>query len=332
VFARNNQRSGFAWILRQFGASEALLDRLVDQDLGDVFGDLQTQAARGESSAINILGWMSIQRCAGRGEEMIDSYLQHQLAESRELPANDRLWFGTLVRLQADYDKKAAAACARVDRMQIATWVNRRAASGDPVSQFLRSRDNGPEIGRSRNMIVSLAPGHAVSELWLRKAADAGLAQAKFELALDILNVRQPRVTPASYSAMTLLREAADSVPRAEATRAACEYSGCEGTTPDAAAALTHARDAAIRGETEMFLEIGPQLARAQADEVAAWKLIHASLEQQGCGRSSVRVAWMKGLTEDISAASAVPGALELATKLWEDHGRQMMSGLGCAT
>jgi hypothetical protein len=98
------------------------------------------------------------------------------------------------------------------------------------------------------------------------------------------------------------------------------------------AAAVTHAHDAAIRGRADAFLQIGPHLGAAYADELAAWKLIHAQLQQDGCSVSSVSIAWMKGITEDLSAANALPGGLKLATELWEDHGRQMVSALGCAT
>jgi TPR repeat protein len=215
--------------------------------------------------------------------------------------------------------------------VQIAAWVNRQAARGDRVSEFLLSRDIGVEIARDSNFTVFKPPEPAVSNQWLRKAADAGFAEAKFELAWDILN-RRPRVTPASYSAMSLLREAAESLPLAEANLASCEYSGCEGTAPDVAAAVTHARNAAMRGRAEAFLQIGPHLAGAQADEVAAWKLIHASLQQSGCDASTVSIAWMKSTTEDLATANASPGALKLATALWDGHGRQMMSALGCAT
>jgi TPR repeat protein len=263
--------------------------------------------------------------------DIIDSYLAYQLTQSAELPADDGAWFSSLARSEADYDRKLAAACSQLDPVQIAAWVTRQAARGDPVSQFLLSRDIGVEIGRSSNIIMYKTPDRAVSNQWLRKAADAGFAQAKFELAWDILNTRQPRITPASYSALSLDREAAESLPLAEASLALCEYSGCEGTAPDIAAAVTHAHDAAIRGQAEAFLEIGPHLGAAQADELAAWKLIHPSLQQRGCSVSSVSIKWMKSITEDLSAANAFPGGLKLATEIWEGHGRQMMSALGCA-
>lgn len=315
VAARNDQRSGFAWILRQLGtASETLLDRLAGEDLGPVFSELQEQAFRGDPSAVNIVGWISAQRCHGRPDEVLDSYLQYQLTQAQELPSNDAGWFAALIRVEADYDKKINAACTRLDSGRIAALVTRRAENGDPASQFLKSRE-----------------GDDASNLWLRKAADAGLAQAKFEIAWDILG-RQPRRTPASYSAMTELREAAGGLPLAEASLAVCEYSGCEDTAPDVASALTHAHEAAIRGRADGFLEIGAQLPGAQAQEFAAWKLIHASLQQRGCSVSNVSIPWMKSIAADISSASTMPGALKLASELWQAHGQQMMSALGCAS
>jgi hypothetical protein len=326
------RRSGFAWVVRQLGASEPLLDRLVDEDLGPVISELREKAVRGEPSAVNILGWISGQTCPGLREERIGSYLQYQLTQSEELPADDGAWFRSLARLTADYDRKLATVCSQLDAAQIKAWVTRQAARGDPESQFLLARDIGVEIGRSGGLTVFKTPDPAVSNLWLRKAADGGFAQAKYELAWDILNTLMPRITPASYSALTLFWEAAESMPLAEANLAGCEYSGCEGTPPDIAAAVIHAREAAIRGQAEAFLHIGPHLGAAYADEVAAWKLIHASLQQDGCSVSSASIAWMKGVTNDISTANALPGGLKLAIKLWEGHGQQMMSALGCTT
>jgi hypothetical protein len=332
VVARNMKRGEFAWAVQQHGASETLPDRWVDEDLGPAVSKLREQAVRGVPSAINTLGWLSGQTCPGLREERIGSYLQYQLTQSEQLPADDGAWFRSLARLTADYDRKLAAVCSQLDPAQIAAWVTRQAARGDPESQFLLARDMGVEIGRSGGLTLFKTPDRAVSNLWLRKAADGGFAQAKYELAWDILNTLMPRITPASYSVLTLLREAAESMPLAEANLAACEYSGCEGTAPDIAAAVIHAREAAIRGQAEAFLQIGPHLGPAYADEVAAWKLIRAALQQDGCGESGVSMRWMKGVTEDISAANALPGGLKLATELWEGHGRQMMSALGCAT
>jgi hypothetical protein len=133
---------------------------------------------------------------------------------------------------------------------------------------------------------------------------------------------------------MNLLHEAADSLPVAEANLAVCEYRGCEGVAPDVSAALTHTRDAAAKGEVDALLEIGAQLPAWQLsrDEVTSWRLIRASLQQSGCASTGLRVEWMKSNSEANSMASASAVALKLATQLWEAHGRQMMSSLGCAS
>ena len=321
VASRNDRRSGFAWILRQFGASESLLDRFADEDLAPLLTELKERAAGGDPSAVNILGWVSYQRCSlGRNEEQISGYEKRQLSEAGALPADEAAWVVTVVHSWGEYDRKFASVCAQlIDSAQISAWVLGQAERGDAASRWLLSQQAGNVLAADR---------------LLRDAATGGFPQAQFELARGILWKQKGTAAsdPTALSAMTLLCEAADSLPAAEANLAVCEYRGCKGAAPDISAALTHAREAANNGNVDALLEIGPHLSAGQVspDEVAAWTVIRASLQQRGCGVSGVSVGWMKFNSEALSTAGAFPGALKLASQIWEDHGRQMMTSLGC--
>jgi len=49
-------RQGYAWIMRQMGATDELLDRLASGGLASVLRDLKKQAQSGDPAAVNILG------------------------------------------------------------------------------------------------------------------------------------------------------------------------------------------------------------------------------------------------------------------------------------
>src|SRR3974377_1412722 len=67
--ARNGRRYGFAWILRQLGASEDQLDRLADLRFAEVLTELKQKAQAGDAASINILGEIAQWNCRrGRDE------------------------------------------------------------------------------------------------------------------------------------------------------------------------------------------------------------------------------------------------------------------------
>lgn len=323
VASRNERRSGLAWVLRQLGASEKLLDRLADQDLVSPLTELRERAAGGDASAINILAWISYQKCyLARSEEQISGHVKDQSSQATALPPDDAAWVSAMVQSRGDTDRRFAAACSQViDSNQVTSWLNDEAARGNAASLWL--------LSRQANTLVE-------EDQLLREAAAAGFAQAQFELAWDILGKRKRAAgtDSADLSAVSLLREAAASLPLAEANLAVCQYWGCEGVAPDVSAAVAHARDAANKGTVEALLQLGPHLSTGQvsADEITAWKLIEASLQQSGCATSPLNVEWMKSNSAVLSGAEVSPGALKLATQIWEDHGRQMQSDLGCTS
>jgi TPR repeat protein len=277
VTARHSRRSAFAWILRQLGANEQILDRLAAGDVVTVLTELKAQAQRGDPTAINVLGEIAVQRCRGRSNEVLDEYQASQLTNAQALPAPDREWFIAAAREDIAFDKQLNAACQQViDQDQVYSWIAARAAQGDGASLWLMSL--------SADNITAL-------QQRMRDAAAAGFPEAQFELAWAIIGGQQGAAGMGADAVNPgqLLRESADQLPRSEAELAVCEYSGCTGITADVASAITHAREAAQRGAIDAMIAIGPHLSQSQIDpdEVAAWRLVEASLEQQGCAGSA---------------------------------------------
>jgi hypothetical protein len=323
IASRNARRSGFAWILRQLGASEELLTRLIDGDLVPSLKELNHLAAHGDPTAVNILGFIAYQKCyLGRSEEQIGGYEAAQLKSASVLAPADADWFDTVLRQDDAYDRQFAAVCSQlIDQDEISSWVGTRAAQGDGASLWLLYRT-------SSNV--------ADSEQRLRDAAAAGFPEAQFELAWDILHGQQGAVDNGTntVTAETLLRRAADRLPSAEANLSLCEYWGCQGAAPDTAAALTHARDAAQKGDVDAIIALGPYLSAGQVspEEIAAWSLVHALLQQSGCSVSSMSVEWMKSTTATLSASNISSNTLSLANRFWREFGTQMKANLGCGS
>jgi TPR repeat protein len=321
--SRNARRSGFAWILRQLGASEELLDRLVDGDLAASLKQLNQLAAKGDPTAIDILGFIAYQKCyLGRSEEQIGGYEAMQLKSAGDLARADADWFTTVVRQEDAYDRQFASVCSQlIDQDQVASWVSARATQGDGASLWL----------------LSLTSSHlGESQQRLRDAAAAGFPEAQFELAWAILSGQQGAAGngPNADTAESLLRQASDRLPRAEANLSVCEYWGCQGAAPDTMAAVTHARDAAQKGAFDAMIALGPYLSAGQVspDEVAAWNLVHSLLQQSGCQVSTLNVEWMKSTGATLSATNMSANALALANRYWQDFGTQMKANLGCGS
>ena len=144
-------------ILRQLGASEQLLDRLVAGDAVAVLTELKAQAQRGDPTAINVLGEIADQQChLGRADEVLDGYQASQLTNAQALPSTDREWFNTALRDDIAFDKQMNVACNQViDQDQVHSWVAARAAQGDGASlladvQFRRQHDGSATAAARR--------------------------------------------------------------------------------------------------------------------------------------------------------------------------------------
>jgi hypothetical protein len=321
VAARNDRRRGFAWILRQLGASEQLLDRLAAGDVVAVLLELKARAQSGEPTAINVLGEIAYQQCyLGRTDDVLAGYQTSQLTSAQALPSTDKEWFSTALREDIAFDKQMKSACTQViDQDQVQSWVEARAALGDGASLWL---------------MVNATNHLAEQQQRLRDAAAAGFPEAQFELAWAIIAGQQGATGTGTdmFNAGDLLRQSADQLPRSEGELAVCELSGCNGISADVDSAVTHAREAAQHGFVEAVIAIGSHLSPSQMDpdEVSAWTLVEASLNQQGCAGNGISVRWMKSATDTLGSTTITCNARTLADQFWQQYGAQMLENLGC--
>jgi hypothetical protein len=323
VAARNLRRARFA-LLRGFGASEKLVDRLADGDTLAVIQELKQQAQRGDAGAANILEYMAYSTCgfAGVNGEGSPSQAQ-QFLDAHALPVQDAEWIRTAIQEKNDYDKQMVAACQQaMDKKEIEAWVTSSADRGNGASRWLLSR-----YGSSGSS--------AFKEQKLMDAADAGYPEAQAFLAQGLMNgTAHLPAAIADDDAGNLLKVAADSLPYAESLLAVCEFKGCPGIEPDIPSAVAHARDAAQRGSFGAIIQIGPQLQASQMDpdEVTAWNLAGAMLSQQGCSYGGLTVQWMASATSTLTSNDTSDKARSLADQYWRHYGAQMMSSVGCTS
>lgn len=321
VAARQFRRQGYAWILRQLGASEDLLDRLANGDLVPVVTDLKKQAQSGDPAAVNILGEFAYQRCyLGRSEEVLGGYEARQLADARVLPSEDEPWFEEALQADVAHDKAVAAVCKQqIDIDEVLAKVATQAANGDGASLWIMANNADHMIDRNQRM---------------RDAAAAGFPEAQFELAWTLIAERsRGRGADADTPNVSeLLRQASDSLPVAEGELAVCEDAGCQGVIPNVESAISHAREAAERGSIDALIDIGPHMPVSviDPDEVSAWTLVQAGLQQQGCVGQGFDVRSMKSMMSTLNAPTITANARSLADQYWQEYGAQIRSNLGC--
>jgi hypothetical protein len=322
VAARNFRRANFA-LLRRFGASEKLIDRLTDGDVLAVVTELKQQAQRGDPLAANILEYMAHPICGFASINGAGSPSQARaLPDAQALPAQDAEWLGTAIQEKNTYDNLLAAACQQaIDQKEVEGWVIKSAEQGNSASLWLLSRFGG---GRSA----------VFKEQKFMEAVDAGYPEAQALLAQRLTDGTQA-LPPDSAAERTenLFKEAAGSLPYAESLLAVCEFTGCPGIAADIPAAIAHAREAAQRGSFDAMIQIGPQLQASQIDkdEVAAWSLVGAMLAQQGCVYGGLSVQWMKSQT-GLTSKRVSDKARTLADQYWKSYGTQMMANIGCSS
>ena len=321
VVARNLRRVRFA-LLRGFGASETMVNRLTDGDIFAVIQELKQQAKRGDAAAANVLEYMAYSTCgfAGANGEGSPSQAQ-QLLDARTLSVQDAEWIRTAIQEKNTNDKQMVAACQQaIDKKEIEAWVTSAADQGNGASRWLLSR-------------YSSSGSSAFKEQKLMDAADAGYAEAQAFLAQGLMNgTAHLPAAIADDDAGNLLKVAADSLPHAETLLAVCEFKGCPGIETDIPSAVAHAREAAQQGSFDAVFQIGPQLQANQMDpdEVTAWNLVGAMLSQQGCSYGDLAVQWMASATSALTSNSVSDKAKALANQYWQQYGAQMMANIGC--
>lgn len=321
VVTRNLRRVRFA-LLRGFGASETMVNRLTDGDIFAVIQELKQQAKRGDAAAANVLEYMAYSTCgfAGANGEGSPSQAQ-QLLDARTLSVQDAEWIRTAIQEKNTNDKQMVAACQQaIDKKEIEAWVTSAADQGNGASRWLLSR-------------YSSSGSSAFKEQKLMDAADAGYAEAQAFLAQGLMNgTAHLPAAIADDDAGNLLKVAADSLPHAETLLAVCEFKGCPGIETDIPSAVAHAREAAQQGSFDAVFQIGPQLQANQMDpdEVTAWNLVGAMLSQQGCSYGGLAVQWMASATSALTSNSVSDKAKALANQYWQQYGAQMMANIGC--
>jgi TPR repeat protein len=299
------------------------LDRLADGDFAGLVTELKQKAQGGDADSINMLGEIALQNCRlGRDDQTLEEYGATQIAEAQAFPPKDANWFATALREDIAFYKRVNAACKQViDQDEILSWVTARGTQGDGASLWLlfRAADNLTEMQQR-----------------LRDAAAAGFPQAQFELAGAIIAGQQGAAGTGSakVSVGDLLRQSQDQLANSEQQLAICEYSGCNGVIVDVDAAIQHAREAAQAGAISAMLAMGPHLPAGQVnpDEVVAWSLIDASLQQQGCTGNGLSAQSMKSILSTLNANNITPQSRALAEQYWSEYGLQIKANLGCGT
>jgi hypothetical protein len=66
-------------------------------------------------------------------------------------------------------------------------------------------------------------------------------------------------------------------------------------------------------------------------NEVAAWRLIDASVQQQGCGGNIFTVRAMQNIMSTLNATNIKAAAREQAEQFWSEYGSQIKANLGCS-
>ena len=319
--AARSEQTGLAWIMRQLGASDRLIGELAGGDIAGAVQRLKRRAIMGDATAVNVLGEFAYQQCSlGRPPATLDRFASAERTEARRLPPLDAAWFDAAVNADVAYDQRVDAVCAQsIDLDEIMAMVGAKANAGNGGSAWLMSRNAGTLIGMQR---------------WLRNAAIEGFPQAQYELAIAIIAGQQGAAGagPNAVTAGAMLRESAAALPDAQGQLGICEFQGCPGIAANPARAIRDARQAAERGSMDAILDIGPKVQQSliDPDEVSAWRLVHASLEQQGCISPGINLLWMGDIESTLRTADATPHARRLARKVWREYGGRIIANLDC--
>ncbi len=307
--------------MRQFGASDRLIGELAGADIARAVADLKRRAVMGDAVAINVLGEFAYQQChLGRPPAMLDRFASAERADARRLPPGDAAWFDTAMNAGVAYDQRVDAVCARsVNLDETMAMVGAKANAGNGGSAWLVSRNADDLIE---------------AQQWLRNAAIEGFPQAQYELANAIIAGQQGAAGagPNAVTAGAMLRESEATLPDAQGQLGICEFQGCTGVAVNPARAIRDARRAAERGSIDAILTIGPKAQQSliNPDEVSAWRLLHASLEQQGCISPGINLLWMDDIQSTLRTDSVTPHARTLARRYWREYGGQIIANLDC--
>jgi hypothetical protein len=133
--ARNSRRVRFA-VLKPFGATDQIINRLTDGDMS-VIQELKQQALGGDAAAGNVLYFMARFNCAFARIDLERADLRAQASlDGQALPPADAEWLRTASFERATANQQPAQACNGIDRSEAEGWMNKAADEGNPASLF----------------------------------------------------------------------------------------------------------------------------------------------------------------------------------------------------
>jgi hypothetical protein len=319
VLHRNLERAGFQWIFRRLGATDAQLNWIADGQFSELIRDLRAGVESGDAKATAVFGWLA-ERCRLlRSAEQQTSWRQLNSQNLQQLAAADLADYREVARRQDQWERSFREACeSQIDQDYADRHLEEMATRQDGASLWLLSRRNSNYAAGLRLML---------------EAASTGFAQAQYEFARSlIMDPDARKVATEAPSPVTLLTEAATTVPEAKVVLAQCLFDGCDLREPDHEAALQTAREAAAAGEPDAIFFLGSRLSigALPADEVAAWRLFKSTLAAQGCYGEEDAAFGLE--SRGSSAPAPVPSAAarSLAIMFWQRYGTQGAARLGC--
>jgi hypothetical protein len=319
VASRNRRKSGFAWDLKSLGATDEQLNRLVGGDLNGIVSELKQKAQAGDPVSIRVLGQLATVNCRPSRRRFLSASKARQIADAQALVAANRDWFTATVNDDIAFDKQMDLVCDQIDSMQALSSVTALANQGDGGSLWVLSQGLQMKDMQQR----------------FREASAAGFPFAQYTVAMliDGGDEGAAGTGDAKLTASALLNQSASAVPAAKAELAECEYFGeCDGIPVSIDSAIAQAREAAQNGSFSAISKIGPHLPAGQMDpnEVAAWGLVDASAQLQGCGGDLFTVRGMQYVMSTLNATNITAAAREQAESLWSEYGSQIKTSLGC--
>jgi len=319
VLHRNLERADFQWIFRRLGATDAQLNSIADGQFSELIRDLRPAVESEDARATAVFGWLG-ERCRLlRSAEQLASWRQLNSVRLQPLAAADLADYREVVALQDQWEQSFREACAsQIDQDYVDRRLEEMATKQDGASLWLLSR-------RSNN--------YAAGIRLMSEAAATGFAQAQYEFARSlIMDPDALKVVTEAPSPVTLLGEAATTVPEAKVVLAECLFAGCDLREPDHEAALRTAREAAAAGEPDaiFFLAARLSIGTLPADEVTAWRLFKSTLAAQGCYGDEDAAFGLEPRGSPAPAPLPSHAARSLALTFWQRYGTQAAARLGC--
>ena len=163
VASRNRRKSGFALVLKQLGATDQQLNRLVGGDLVGVVTELKQKAQAGDPVSIQVLGQFALMSC-GPSRGRWEAFKSRQIPEAQALSQPDRDWFTTTVNDDIAFDRQTDSVCDQIDTKEVLSWVTARANQGDGASLWVLSQSGLEMKDMQQRFREASAAGFALAQ------------------------------------------------------------------------------------------------------------------------------------------------------------------------